>query len=287
MSRAARSFALRASPATVLLVVFGLVPLAVLFAYSFGHSTFTTLTFGTSLSNYSRVLGQSLYVTLLGRSLWIGALAGLVSVVVAFPLVYAITIGRLRRHGDVVLFLVLVSLFSAFIVRAYAWRSLLGRDGVVNSGLEAIGVIDRPLDVLLYSRLAVIITMVNVLVPVAVLPLFAAMSRVDPQVIEASRTLGASPAQTLVRVTLPLAIRGVQAAFALTFIVAAGDYVVPQLVGSGSSQLVGNVIVQTFGVAFDWPLGAALATALIVGILVVIAFFLGLCNILGLRSRPA
>jgi spermidine/putrescine transport system permease protein len=281
-----RGFAIRVAPAAVFLAAFFVVPLGVLVTYSVGTSTFVSLEFGFSPDNYLDVLESSLFRSVYVRTLLIGALVGAVCVAVAYPFAYAITLGPLRRHGDLLLFLVLVSLFSAYIVRVYAWRTLLGNNGAINSGLDAIGVIGEPLDFLLYSRFALVLTLVNVLVPLAVLPLYASLSGLDPQLSEASRTLGASPLRTLWAVTLPLSSRGIYTAFLLCFVLAAGDYVTPQLVGGPNGLLVGNLIVARFGVAFDWPLGAAMAFVLVVAMAVVVAAIILAARRAGLRDVP-
>ncbi len=282
-----RGFALRISPAAGFLIIFFLVPLGVLLAYSFATSTFVSLHFGFSGENYREAVESSLFRRVYARSIWGGVLTGALSVVLAYPLAYAITLGPLRRRGDLVLFLVLVSLFSAYIVRVYAFRTVLGRSGALNTGLEAIGVIDEPLTFLLYSKFALILTYVNVLVPLAVLPLYAALTGVDRQFLEASRTLGASPVKTLTRVTLPLSSRGILAAFVLTFVGAAGDYVTPQLVGGPRGILIGNVIVARFGIAFDWPLGSAMTFVLVVLMGLTVAAVATLLRLVRLRDRPA
>lgn len=282
-----KSFLIRVSPATVFLLIFFLVPVGVLCAYSLGHSTPFSLSFGLSPDNYVEALTTSLFRKLLWRSIWLGGLIGALCVALAYPLAYAITLGPLRRRGDLILLLVLVSLFSAYIVRVYAWRTLLGRNGVINSALESLGLINNPLDFLLYSRFAVAVTLINVLVPLAVLPLYSSLAGTDRQLLEAAKTLGASPLQAFWRITLPLSSKGVIAAFALCFIIAAGDYVTPQLVGGTSGQLLGNVIVRRFGLAFDWPLGSALAFVLIAAMALTVVLVATVFRVLRLRGEPA
>jgi spermidine/putrescine transport system permease protein len=280
-----RPFAIRITPAAIFVLVFLVVPLGVLFAYSFGRSTFLALEFGTTLDNYRRGLESGLYRTLIWRSVGIGALVGAVSVALAYPLAFAITLGPLRRKGETVLFLVLLSLFSAYIVRVYAWRTLLGQNGAINSALRSLGLGDG-LHFLIYNQFAVVLTLVNVLVPMAVLPLYSALQGVDRSVLEAAQDLGASRARTFRKVTLPMSIRGVQAAFALCFITAAGDYVTPQLVGGARAQMLGNSIASQFGVAYDWPLGSALAFVLVLAFVVVLVGVLALSRAIGLKERP-
>lgn len=280
-----RPFALRMAPSAAFIVVFLLIPMGVLFAYSFGESTFVSLEFGTTLDNYRRALESELYRALIWRSVATGLMVATVCVLLAYPLAFAITLGPLRRRGEQILFLVLLSLFSAYIVRVYAWRTLLGENGAINTALRSLGLGDG-LDFLIYNQFAVVLTLVNVLTPMAVLPLYSALAGIDRNVLEAAEDLGASKLRTFLRVTLPLSIRGVQAAFALCFIIAAGDYVTPQLVGGTRAQMVGNSIASQFGVAFDWPLGAALAFTLVGIMLLTLLVLLVLTRRFGLKARP-
>lgn len=282
-----RGFALRIAPTGLFLVLFFVAPIAVLFAYSFGSSSLLGLEFGTSLSNYNEVFTEYLFGSVYVRTLLVAAGVAVLSVAIAMPFAYAITLGPLRRHGDLLLFLVLCSLFSAYIVRVYAWRTLLGREGVINEALQGIGLIDEPLSFLLYNRFALVVALVNVLVPLAVLPLYSALAGIDRHGIEAARTLGASSVSAFRHVTLPLASRGVLAGFILCFVIAAGDYVTPQLVGGPRGLLVGNLIVSRFGLSFDWPAGSALAFTLVVAMALVIGLAALLLRVLGIRDRPA
>ncbi|MCL4286032.1 MAG: ABC transporter permease [Thermoleophilia bacterium] len=283
-----RGFSLRMAPMALFLLVCFVVPIAVLFAYSFGSSsTFGGLEFGTSLANYREVVSDYLFGDVYIRTIVLGVVIAVASLLIALPFAYAITLGPLRRQGDLMLFLVICSLFSAYIVRVYAWRTLLGRDGVINTGLSSLGLIDTPLDFLLYSKFALVIALVNVLVPFAVLPLYAAFSGIDRQIIEAAQTLGASPRRAFWTITMPLASRGIIAAFILCFVIAAGDYVTPQLVGGTNGQLVGNLVLARFGAAFDWPMGAALAFVLAAVVGIVIVAFVYILRALRIRDRPA
>ncbi len=283
-----RGFTIRIAPMAIFLLLAFVLPVAVLFAYSFGSSsTFGGLEFGTSLENYEEVISTYLFGEVFIRTILLGIVIAVVSVLIAMPFAYAITLGPLRKYGDLMLFLVLCSLFSAYIVRVYAWRTLLGRDGVINAGLSSLGVIDAPVEFLLYSKFALVVALVNVLVPFAVLPLYASFSGIDRQSIEAAQSLGASPIRAFRNVTLPLASRGIIAGFILCFVIAAGDYVTPQLVGGTDGQLVGNLVLARFGAAFDWPMGAALAFVLAAVVGVVIVAFVYLLRAFGIKDRPS
>jgi spermidine/putrescine transport system permease protein len=285
MAAMIRQFALMVAPAGLFMALFFVIPCGVLFAYSFGHTSYVDITFGTSPDSYLRVVSTPLFREVILRSLLTGGCVGLASVVLAFPLAYAITLGPLRRAGTLILLLVIVSLFTAYIVRIYAWRALLGRNGVISQMLTGVGLTNAPLEAFSFSKAAVIVTLTSILVPVAVLPLTAALSGVSPQCIEAARSLGATAFGALVRITIPLASRGIISAFALTFVVAAGDFVTPQLLGGPQAQLAGNAIVGRFGLSFDWPLGSAIAFTLVVAMGLSLWVLTALLRRLGLRDR--
>jgi spermidine/putrescine transport system permease protein len=198
--------------------------------------------------------------------------AAAITTVLAYAFAHAIRF-QLRRYQDFLLFLVLVALFSGYLVRIYAWRTLLGNEGIVNEGLRRAGVIDEPLSFLLYSRPAAIVVLVNFLVPLAVLPIYGSLQNVGDDEVEAARDLGAGAFGAFRRVTLPLAWSGVFVAFSVSFIIAAGDYVTPQLVGGTSGAMIGRAIADKFGVTFAWPLGAALAFLTLAFVLALVAVF--------------
>jgi spermidine/putrescine transport system permease protein len=256
-------------PATLFLLVFLVGPVAVFFAYSFWTIEAYDLVPAWTLANYRDALGDPIYRTLFTQTIATAALAAVITTAIAYTFAHAIRF-PLRRYQEPLLFLVVVALFSGYLVRIYAWRTILGDEGVINTALMTLGIVSEPLSFLLFSRIATTITLVNFLVPLAVLPMYAALQNVRDEEIEAARDLGASAAGAFWRVTLPLAWGGVFAAFALTFIIAAGDYVTPQLVGGTSGGMVGRSIASTFGTAFNWPLGAALSFLTLVFVLIVL-----------------
>ena len=274
------------APAVLWVGVFFCAPLLVLFLYSLGHSTIVSSTFGHTLVNYKDAFTDSTNRALIWRSVWIGSVTGLCCVIVAYPLAYAMTLGPLRRWGYQILFLVLLSTFAAYVVRIYAWRTLLGRDGIINRALEGIGLIHEPLGFLLYTRFAVVLTLINVWLPLAVLPLYAALSGIEPELVSAAQTLGARPWQAFRRVTVPLSSRGIRVAFALCCIGSAGDYVTPQLVGDPSSQLAGTAISNDFGVNFNWAGGAALCFSLVAAVALSVLVVFALMRVARITERP-
>lgn len=269
--RERRLFTLRLSPLLVFVGLFFLVPLGALFAYSLGSTTFVDVKLGTSFHNYATAFGDTFYLRLFGRAIVNGLLVAVFCVLLGYPFAYAVTLGPLRRRGELFLLWMLISLFASYIVRVYAWRTLLGSSGILNTALGYVGL--GPWNFLIFNRISVVLTLVNVLVPLAVLPIYSALHQVDASLLEAARDQGATARQALQKVILPLSQRGITAGFALCFVLAAGDYVTPQLVGGVSGQQIGNVISDKFGVSFNWPLGAALSFVLILFMGAVVALW--------------
>lgn len=268
-SRGPQPWMLQILPAAFFLMVFLIGPVTVFFIYSFWTVEGFNLAPAWTLANYAKALSDPIYQSLFAQTIGTAAAAAAITVVIAYLFAHAVRF-HLRRYQEALLFLVVVALFSGYLVRIYAWRTILGDEGVINSVLIGLGLVSEPLHFLLFSRIATTITLVNFLVPLAVLPMYAALQNVRDEEIEAARDLGAGAAGAFWRVTLPLAWNGVFAAFALTFIIAAGDYVTPQLVGGTSGSMVGRSIASTFGTAFNWPLGAALSFLTLTFVLVML-----------------
>ena len=168
------------------------------------------------------------------------------------------------------LFIAVVTLFGGSLMKIYAWRTILGTEGVLNTALIGAGLIDQPITVLLFSPPAVVLTLIHFLLPFAILPVYAALRGIADIEIEAARDLGAPPWKILRDVVVPRARSGLVAAFALCLLVAIGDYVTPILVG-GTMSMYGQMIAPTFGNFMNWPLGAAMSiTILVVALLLVL-----------------
>jgi len=156
-------------------------------------------------------------------------------------------------------------------VRAYAWKTILGNDGVLNTLLSFLGLTHQPLGFLLYSPFAVALTLTHIYTPFAFLPIYASMEHIPRSLIEASRDLGASRLRTFWRVAFPLALPGILAGASFAFVLSLGDFLSPLLVGGASGVMISNIVVSLFGAAYDWPLGAAISFCmllLVVGALV-------------------
>ena len=261
--------ALQLAPVAAFLAIFFVVPLGIFLVYSFWITRRYELVADWTVANYSEALHEPAYRRLLWNTLLVAAMASACTLAVAYPFAYAIHF-RLRRHREPLLFLVLLALFSGYLVKIYAWKTILGNRGIINEALLRLGLIDDPLSFLLYSRPAAVVTFVNFLVPLAVLPIYASLQNVADEQVEAARDLGARGLAAFRRITLPLTRDGLLVAFAFTFIIAAGDYVTPQLVGGTSGAMIGKAVVSTFGVTFNWPLGSALAFLTLVAVVLVL-----------------
>ena len=246
-------------PASVYGAVFFAVPMAGLLVLSFWRSQGFELIADFSLESYEKIATSPLYQALALRTVVIGLVTTAIVVPMAFALSYVMRF-VLERRAQLILQLALVSLFSGYLVRIYAWRTILGKQGLLNSALEWLGIIDEPLEFLIYSNLATVITLTGLLLPLAVLPIYSAMANISPQHLEAARDLGSRRLHLIRTILVPMALPGIRSAFAFTFLLAAGDFVTPSLVGGTQGMMIGNVIAEQFrGIGSNWPLGAALA----------------------------
>ncbi len=251
-------------PLTVTFAALLVAPICLLLLYSVWKASFFAVIHVLTPANYLRILGSPLYSAILLKTLAWSLLAAAIITVVAFAMAYAMTF-RMPVWGPRILVLVMASLLSSYIVRLYALTTILGTNGLLNQALMALRIIDAPLEFLLYGYFAIVIALVYVYLPMAVLPIYAAMQGIDRRLVEASRDLGSGPARAFWTVTLPLSMRGVRTAFAFSFILAASDYVAPRMVGGLNGQMIGSVIADQFGGASNYPLGAALSVCMVAG----------------------
>jgi len=257
------------APASLFYLAFFGVPMLSLFVLSFWRAQGFELVPDFSLVNYQKIAGSTLYRDILLRTLAIGLLTAVIVVPVAFALAYLMRF-VFRRRGEVILQLILISLFSGYLVRIYAWRTILGKQGLLNSTLAWLGLVDKPLEFLIYSNFAVVVTLSGLLLPLAVLPIHSAMSNVTRDYIEVAADLGSRRLHLLRTILVPMTLPGIRTAFAFTFLLAAGDFVTPALVGGMQSLMIGNVIADQFrGIGSNWPLGAALAFVTVAVVLVI------------------
>jgi spermidine/putrescine transport system permease protein len=247
-------YLLVAPAAAVFLLLFA-VPLGYFLVLSFWRVAFYQLVPAFTLANYAQTLTRYPDV---GLATVLVALAT-AALTTALGFVYA-AVARFAagRWGQPLLFLATLTLFGGYLMKIYAWKTILGNEGLLNSALLSLGVVDRPIAALLYSPGAVVVTLVHLLLPFAILPIYGAMRGISPIELEAARDLGARPWRVVRDVLVPRCRAGVVGAFAATFLLAAGDYVTPTLVG-GKMTMIGNLIAPQFGQWFNWPLGAAMS----------------------------
>jgi spermidine/putrescine transport system permease protein len=234
-------------------------PLAIVLAYSLlTRGVYGGIEWPWTIESYRR-LADPLYLRILVRSFVIAVAATALCLVLAFPA--ALFIARERRYKTLYLQLVMLPFWTSFLVRTYAWIFLLRETGLINSILLGLGIIGEPLP-LLYNTGAVLVGLVYGYLPFMVLPIYAALERMDPSLAEAAADLGARPLATVFRVIVPLARPGIVAGSVLVFIPCLGAYLTPDLLGGGRTVLVGNLVQNQFTTARDWPFGAAVSVVL-------------------------
>jgi spermidine/putrescine transport system permease protein len=251
------------SPALLVMLIGVGLPIALLLAYSFWTQNYVKIDHTLTLANYRQLFERPLYWTLLLRSIWVSLATMIATVVLAYPMAYFIAFhGGPRRTTWLVL--VAVPFWTSYLLRTFAWKTILGYQGVINSGLIGLGVISQPLDVLLYNSTAVVITLTHAWLPFVLLPIYVSLSKIDPALSEAAADLGDGPFYRFWRVIFPLSIPGVISGALLVFIPTVGDYVTPAMVGGTTGSMLGNVIQGQFGRANNWPMGAALSAVMMV-----------------------
>jgi spermidine/putrescine transport system permease protein len=257
------AIALLLLPAAGLLVFGLLVPSAFLFIRSFLESIgYGQVANHFTFESYTKAFGSSVYRQVTYNALGVGALTAIISTAASYPVAYFLTF-RVQRARNLILFLIVASLFSSYLVRVYAWRTILGQNGVINDLLQRLGIIHDPLLFLLFSRWAVLLTLTNIFLPFTILILTASMQNVPRDLLENARDLGASPLRSFSRVLLPLTMTGAIGALVYTFILAASDYITPQLVGGTNGVQIGTVVADQFIQAGNQPLGAAVSFTLL------------------------
>ena len=256
-------------PASAFYAAFFVAPVLILFVLSFFRMSGFTLTPAFTLSNYAQGLTSGLYRAVLLRTILVGFLTASLVVPVAYLLSYLMRFVFAHR-AQLLLDLVLASMFSGYLVRIYAWRTILGKDGILNSVLLQLHLIDQPLRFLIFSNWAVIITLVGLLIPLALLPIYSSMSNVSQDHLEVARDLGSSGFHLHRTILIPMTLPGLRMAFAFAFLLSVGEFVVPALVGGTQALMAGNVIADQFrGIGSNWPLGAALAVLIMVAVLAI------------------
>lgn len=273
MDKDAKRGLLLVSPTALYVLLLLAAPLAMIVAFSFWTQDFLTLDRTFSLANYREAFSDPIYRTLMARSLWISGIVTIVTVVLAFPIAYFVSFHVPNHRKALWIFLITIPFWTSYLLRAFLWKVILGYNGVLNSGLLGIGVIDEPLTFILYNVNAVVITLAHAFAPFTILPIYVSLEKIDRSLLEAAQDLGESKVMTFFRVTLPLAMPGVVAATLIVFIPTIGDYVTPRLVGGPNGLMISNMIQTQFLKLNNAPMGAALAVLAMLSVTFIATIF--------------
>jgi spermidine/putrescine transport system permease protein len=260
---------------------FYLIPLGLLLVHAFWSVDYLTINRTFTLDNLHTVVSNPLYATVLVRTFLMALAVTLTDIVLAFPIAFYVA-KRAGRRRELLLMMVVFPLWSSYLVRAFAWKTILGTNGILNSFLLATGIVSEPVSAFLYSKTGMYITFSQVWLPFMILPLFTILDRLPNSLLEAASDLGGNWWQTFRRVILPLSLPGILAGSLSVFSLTMGDYITPSLIGgSPGTELIGGIIADQFGMANNWPLGAAL----ILPVLAIISVFLLIANKFGVLGR--
>lgn len=270
-SDAAKGYALL-SPVMITMVVLLAAPLLLLVIYSFwtqnGLVYDTTLT----LNQYHELATHQSYIDIFWRSIQTSSLVTAFTVLLAYPMAYYVAFG-VKKYKFVWLILLTIPFWTSYLLRVFAWKVILGYNGVINSGLMTLGVIHEPLEFLLYNQTAVILTLAHAYAAFAILPIYVSLEKIDRTLLEAAADLGDGAWARFFRVTLPLSLPGVIGASVLIFVPTTGDYVTPAMVGGPTGQMIANLIQVQFLKINNWPLGSALALSAMAGVAILVMLF--------------
>ena len=248
-------------PALTWWVVLLAVPVGLILAYSFfERGTYGGVEYNFTLENFDRAFDE-LYLGVLWFSVRVSVEATLIALLIGYPTAWFIAT-RSERWRTFLLVLVVLPFWTSLLIRTYAWIVLLNNEGLINQSLISMGVLSEPLS-LLYNEFAIVVGLVYGYLPLMILPLYAAIERLPREVREASQDLGASDWRSFLTVTLPLTRTGIAAGCIFVFVPSLGNFIVPDLLGGGQQQMVGNLIQGQFLDARDWPFGATIALAVI------------------------
>lgn len=245
------------------------VPIALLLTYSVWRLEAFDIVKEFSLVNFKTILTNTAYRTVIVRTIATAITVTLIDAAIALPIGYFV--GRYGgRYRGLLTLLVILPLWSSYLVRVFAWKIILGYNGILNTALIGLGILQHPSSVFLYNSFSTILTFVHVWLPFMILPVITVFERLPQPLLEASADLNAAPLTTFRRIIFPLVLPGILAGSISVFALTIGDFITPSLVGSPNGIMLGNIISSQFGVAYNWPLGAAFA------LVVMLVVFLGL-----------
>ena len=259
----------------LLVIVLILIPLASFLSYSFFTVEGVEIIHQFSLINYKEFFIDEIYINTFVRTIFLALFVMFFCILLGYPVAYFLA-RYAGKYKYAILLILIIPLFMSYIIKIYMMRSILGYSGLINKILKMLGIIEKPLEFFLWNQNSVIITLVIILLPLIIIPTFTSLDKIPSNIIEASFDLGCKPFQAFRHVIFPIGFPGLVVGGIFVFILALGDFVTPQLVGGTSGFTYGKIIYSNFGMAFNWPFGAALASIL----LFVSVFIISLTNYL-------
>ena len=261
------------SPTLLVMVCLLALPIFTLVNYSFWSQTYVYIDETFTLKNYETFFEKWIYGKLLWRSIKMSATVTVITISLAYPAAYFLAF-RVKKNKMTWLILINIPFVTGYLLRVLAWKIMLGTNGVINSSLLDLGFIQEPLEYLLYSRFAVVLTLAHAWAAFAILPIYVSLQKIDRSLLEAAADLGDGPVRRFLRVTLPLSMPGVIAAAVIEFIPTVGDYITPVMVGGPRGMMIGQIVAAQFGAANNWPLGAALTIIIMITITAIACTFI-------------
>lgn len=233
------------------------IPIFIMLLNSFYTKQGTDIVPRLNIFNYLEFFMKPIYIPIFLRTLLLAFLVSFTSIILGYPLAYLIS-RKIRRFRNQLYMLIIVPLWVSYLVRIIAWRTILGRGGVINTVLKGLGIIKEPLSIFIYNPFAVYLALIHITLPFVFIPIFTSLEKIPKNLINASYDLGANGLYTFRDIILPLSMPGVINGFTMAFVISLGDYIIPQQLGGPNGLMFGNLIVSQFGYAYNWPLGAAL-----------------------------
>lgn len=260
------------SPTALYVILLLAVPLATVILYSVLTGGRGNVSFPVTLENYGELISRGAYSYILFKSLMVALIVTFITVILAYPVAYFVSFHIQPDRKSLWLFLITIPFWTSYIIRVSLWFQIIGYNGIIDSTLMSLGIMDTQLNIASHSILSIIIVLAHAYAPFAVLPIFVSLEKVDRSLLEAGQDLGESRWITFLRVTLPLSMPGVIAAALIVFIPTVGDYVTPELVGDGKEPMIANIIETQLLKLQNFPQGSAFAVVsmLMVGIVSVI-----------------
>ena len=251
---------------------FMLLPYGIIVVTSFWLKKYPSFIPDFQFGNYITLFTDPQYVLVILRTLKIAILVSIASFLLAYPFAYYLVFRCKSAALRAWLYMAVIApLWVSYLLRAYIWKTILGTEGVLNSLLINIGIIDEPSSIFLYNQFSMVVTLTYIFIPFMVMPIYTALEKIPTNLVEASADLGMGPWRSFWHVTLPLSLPGVAAGFTLTFCLSFGDFIAPFLVGGPDGNLIANVIATQFGAALNWPLGSALSIVMLVIVLSIVS----------------